>query len=313
VLRETLVALVSLDYDRSSYEVIVVDDGADKLTGTILGEFSGHGVEMVLESQDRCGAAVARNRGAHLAGGDLLLFVDDDMIVRPDHLRRHQQTRHRYGDVLVNGTWVFSPEVLRALRATPFGRFRIELEQRFQQQSIRTLLEDGCAEVRALSAFNLCLSREVFWDLGGFDQDFPFAGPEDQDFSLRARRAGWPLLLNTGIRCLHNDGCVTLHQYCAREERSAQGMPVLARKHPDEVGDIPYIRDNRPIEATDPPRLVIKKLVKAVLATRAVLPMLHRITAALEKLHLKEGMLRRLYSGLLGLHLFRGFRSAWIS
>lgn len=310
-LHDTLGALLALDYEHSRYEIIVVDDGADETTDGIVRRLRGQGVEISLQAQHQRGAASARNRGARLATGNLLLFIDDDLLVDPGHLQQHCETRDRHGDAIVNGAWEFAPNVLRSLRGTPFGRFRIDLERQFQQDAVCESAGDGCFKMALLGSWDLALRRDLFWELGGFDEEFPVAGAEDQDFSLRARAAGGLLLLDTGIRCLHNDNRINLRAYCAREERSAQTMPFLARKYPGEFGEVPYVRENRPISHGDPPRLVIKKLLKAVLASGPVLEALHRLTDLLEKAHLPARPLRRIYTTLLGLHLFRGFRRSW--
>jgi GT2 family glycosyltransferase len=310
-LRETLIALLALDYPARRYEVIVVDDGADAGTAGLLNRLGDHDINVRLESQRQRGAAAARNHGARVATGELLLFCDDDIVVRDDHLRRHCETRRGHGDSLVNGRWEFSPDTLAALLRTPFGRFRLELERRFQQEATGQPLDDGKLKVALVGSWNLALRRELFWNLGGFDEAFPVAGAEDQDLSLRARAAGCDLLLDPAIVCLHNDNRVDLRLYCAREERNARTMPILAQKYPREFGDAPYVRENRPISSGDPARLVAKKVLKRLLADRRVLTLLHRVTDLVETTGPPERVLHRLYTGLLGLHLFRGFRRTW--
>ena len=44
-----------------------------------------------------------------------------------------------------------------------------------------------------LGTWDLSLRRELFWEVGGFDQEYPVAGAEDQDFSWRAILAGLSL------------------------------------------------------------------------------------------------------------------------
>lgn len=312
-LREALTALLALDYDRDRYEVIVVDDGAEAITAEIVRELAGRGPALRLEAQEQRGAARARNRGARVASGELVVFCDDDILVEPSHLWLHLAARERHGDPVVNGAWEFTPAVMTALRTTTFGRYRIELERRFREDAGGEPLDGdpGCLRMPMLGSWNLALRRELFWELGGFDEQFPFAGAEDQDFSLRARAAGCLLLLDNRIRCLHNDNRVSLRSYCAREERSALTMPYLARKYPSEFGEVPYVRENRPISRGDSPRLVIKKLLKLFLARGPVLESLHRLTTLLETAHVPVRLLRRVYSTLLGLHLFRGFRRTW--
>jgi GT2 family glycosyltransferase len=310
-LRETLTALLALDYDRSRYELIVVDDGADDVTGEVLRGLRGGGVEITLDAQHQRGVATARNRGARLAQGELLLFCDDDIVVDRAHLHRQLSARERYGDPIVNGAWEFAPRTLSALEATPFGRFRIELERRFQEEAMGTVRDDGCVEMPMLGSWNLALRRELYWQIGGFDEEFPVAGAEDQDFSLRARAAGCLLLLDTDIRLMHNDNRLSLRSYCAREERNAQTMPFLARRWPEEFGIAPYVLENRPIRRGDSTRLAMKKLLKTVLATKPALAALHRLTSLLERVSAPDQLLRRFYTALLGLHLFRGFRGTW--
>lgn len=312
-LRETLAALLDLDYPRDRYEVIVIDDGGEPVTTPIIDDLRAKGLRVSLEAQEQLGAARARNRGARLAEGELLIFCDDDMIVEPSHLRSHLATRRRHGDVVVSGKWEFSPGVKKALEATAFGRYRIALEERFQAEAAGDPIDGdrSCLNMALLSAANLALRRELFWELGGFDETFPVAGAEDQDFSLRARAHDRSLILDTRIRCLHNDNRISLRSYCEREERSAKTMPVLARKYPSELNDTPYVRENKPLTAGDPPRLVAKKLVRQTLSASGILAALHRVTAALERVGAPEVALHRLYDGLLGLHLFRGFREAW--
>jgi AraC-like DNA-binding protein len=118
-------------------------------------------------------------------------------------------------------------------------------------------------------------------------------------------------LLDTGIRCLHNDNRLTLRAYCEREQRSAQTVPYLVRRHPAQFAGSTYVRENRPVRRGDPPRLVAKKLAKRTLAAGAVLDVLYRLIALLERAGLPERLLRRLYRALLGLNLFRGFRRTW--
>jgi GT2 family glycosyltransferase len=311
-LRATLAALVGLDYPTDRYEVIVIDDDAsDERTAKLVDAHRCGGVELSFATQSHRGAAAARNHGARLAGGDLLLFCDDDIVVDPNHLHAHLAARAAHSDALVNGAWEFTAAVHEALARTPFGRYRLELERKFQADATGRVLEGGCIEMAMLGSWDLSLPRKLFWDLGGFDERFPAAGAEDQDLSLRARAAGALLLLDPRIRCVHNDNRRDLASYCAREERSAQTMPVLARKFPAQFGRSAYVRENRPIERDDSLRLAIKKGSKWLLSRRPVLSGLHRATSLAERLDLPEPMLHRLYSGLLGLHLFRGFRRAW--
>src|ERR1700683_610480 len=337
ILRQTLTALVGVDFDPTRFELVVVDDALDPRTEGVVKALRPSTPTVTLVSQDRLGVvrarnvgethsdggltlvsherrgvARARNVGARHAAGDLLLFCDDDILVEPSHLVQHLATRNAHGDALIAGVSETSARAIATLSRTPFGRFRINIERGFRETSAFPHHADWCIEPPVLSAANLCLRRDLFLELGGFDDTFR-TGAEDHEFSLRARLAGHPLLLDPRIRCIHDDDWLTLADCCRREERNASGMPLLARRHPNEYMASAYVRENTPIAVGDPPSLMAKKLGKQVLASEPTLTWLRRLTEALGRLPVPERLLWRIYRVVLGLYLFRGFREAWTS
>src|SRR4249920_2701105 len=91
-LRLCLQAVVATDY--RPYECIVVDDGSTDGSRTIAAEFP-MPVRIVDISDGPRGPAYARNRGAELARGEILFFVDADVVLAPGALRR---VAHVFGE-----------------------------------------------------------------------------------------------------------------------------------------------------------------------------------------------------------------------
>ncbi len=273
-LQATLVALRALEHD--DHELIVVED------------------------TDGRGAAATRNEGARKARGEFLLFVDDDILVRPDHLARHLAVHARHPRALVNGEWEFTPEAIATLRATPFGRYRLALEQEFRRTTPGSVLADGCIALEAIPSQDLSLRRELFEELGGFDETFPAAGAEDREFSYRALAAGCTLLRDPSIRLLHNDDRVSLADFCRREERNAATFVVLARRYPDDAIARSYL------DAATGAKARVKALASRGPALRALMAS----ARLLERARAPKRVLARCYSMLAGLHIFRGVRSA---
>jgi glycosyltransferase involved in cell wall biosynthesis len=307
-LEATLDRLVKVDYPAEHLEVVVVDDGADDATRRVVERFAAGRPSFRYFAQHQQGAAAARNNGAREASGNVLIFLDDDMLVEPDHVRQHLATRARFGDCLVNGHWEFSEEALEAMAGSPFGEFRIWVENWVKEGIEKTPLEGSVVQPAGVTAANLSIERATFWELDGFDEGFPFAGCEDQDFSYRAEQAGHPFVYNPDIRLLHNDKRLNLRQFCARQQQGAATAVVLAAKHPDKFAGRPLITENTPITRADSPRLVVKKLVKRIAAFGPVLRVIHRVIDWMERRHPQSRALRRAYWGACGIYIFCGVR-----
>jgi GT2 family glycosyltransferase len=308
ILCETLSALLRLDVPKERLEVFVVDDGRDDASAAVVAALPSDGVRLEYQRPQGRGAAAARNHGARLARHGILLFVDDDIILRPDSLARYRRALESFAPCAVNARWEFAPELLRGLGSTPFGRYRIEVEKWVKTGLARAPLADRYLEVEGLTACNLALLRDDFWRLGGFDESFPHAGAEDQELSLRAKAAGLRLVLDDEHEVWHNDHRLTVREFCERQRRGALSAFCLAAKHPDTHAGRPLITENLPIRASDPPRVVLKKLAKRALSLPPFEAALFRLAALMERLAPNSRALRRLYWSLFGVAIFKGVR-----
>lgn len=304
-LATTLAAINAIDYPAEQWEVLVVDDGSGDDTANAVAAASPETRYLV---QPNRGAAAARNLGAREAKFDYLVFLDDDMIVRPDHLRRHAEAHARFGDCIVNGHWQFEAELLRHLESTPFGRFRLHTETWVKEGISHEAIDDRYSAPAAVTACNLSVAREHFWRVGGFDETFAAAGAEDQEFSVRARRAGLRFIYSREIALEHNDGRVTFRQFCRRQRQGAGSARVLASKHPQEFGQTPLMTENGRLRADDPLRVKVKKIAKRVLSSRVPLKGVHAVVDLAERFRPDGGLLQRAYGVTTGLYIYQGVR-----
>jgi glycosyltransferase involved in cell wall biosynthesis len=310
-LGRTISALVDQDYPADRYEVIVVDDGSGDSTPDVVAALQEtSGAKLIYLRQDNAGAATARNHGARAASGELLIFVDDDIVVERSHIRDHLRARGD-GDPLVNGHWEFPDELTEALEATPFGRFRLGVERWVKDGIVKVAVEEFLESPSAVTACNLSVRKDAFWQLGGFDEDFPFAGYEDQELSFRAVNAGRSLLYDRRIHLLHNDQRLTLGQFCERQRRGACTAVYLARRHPAEFAARPIITENGPLVRQDPIPVMAKKTLKRLMTWRPALRAIHAGVHGLEKLAPDSRLLQRAYWSLAGLHIFLGVRDGF--
>ena len=87
-LARALTAILASELPRDDYELIVVDDASSDSSSELAARYADTVVRLTMR---KSGAAYARNRGAELAQGEILAFVDADAMVRPDTLPRMLQ------------------------------------------------------------------------------------------------------------------------------------------------------------------------------------------------------------------------------
>lgn len=310
VLKTTARALAAMSY-RGDYEVIVVDDGSGKGTRTAIDQVRAECPTFPLQyiKQNNSGAARARNRGAQLAGGEIVVFLDDDMVVEEDHLDLHvshlADSRHKRA---VSGHWEFAPEIKKQLQQSSFGRFRLWLEDWNQNAVAMEPVGEELFRATMLAAFDLGIRRDDFLSLGGFDETFPSAGYEDQDFALRARRAGYEFIYDKKIVVYHLDQRTTIDSFSRRVSQGAFTAAIMARKYPEEFAGNPLIVDNSPIARDDGPRVFLKKIAKHLAGSPPGRACLRMWIAVVEVIAPRSKVMHAAYWKWCGIWIHRGVR-----
>jgi len=306
-LRQTLERVTAVEHPHDALEVVVVDNAGEPATEQVVAALGAGPVPVRYEYAPAGGAAAARNRGAAVASGRLLIFCDDDIIVEPSHVRRQLELQRLHPGCVGGGDWELGEAVRAQWATTPFGRYRLALQRSWREQSVGTRLDDHRLVVRTLAACNLAIERRRFLELGGFDERFPYAGAEDAEFSARARSDGCLLILDESVRLRHNDQHVSLAQFCERERRSAATRAVLYALQQDDPIARGFATVNGPISLRDPNALIAKKLVKRALAAPRLAGLMTAGLGALEPV-LSDHALARLYAAAVGVHIQQGFR-----
>jgi glycosyltransferase involved in cell wall biosynthesis len=154
------------------------------------------------------GAAAARNAGAARARGELLLFLDNDVIVTRANLLRVLELHGQYPSSAFNFYWIYPPDLLQQLPAHKFGRFML-LELIFSNTSrLRTEEKTGHGPfipVRALASYFLSISRADFRLAGGYEERIPKAGVEDMILSKKMSEKGIAMYLSSSDVVFHNE------------------------------------------------------------------------------------------------------------
>ena len=293
-------------------ELIVVDDGSDDDTEAVVRQYNGCFPRLRYLYQENGGAGKARNNGARNAGGDLLLFTDDDILVAPDHLEMHLAAHSEFpGGTIVSGHWEMAPRAVELLSTTPFGRFRLEIEQWYRQTGMSLEpLSNGRFRPSGLVSWNFSLSAKLFERLGGFNELIANAGLEDQELSLRAQKAGFTLVYDQNIRLLQNEVFVTLDSFCERRRRAGYDTVYAAVANPEGFASREMISANLPPRPGDSPAQLARKVARSALARPLGERALRLTIAILERLAPDAKALKKAYWVLAGSYIMRGVRQA---
>ncbi len=106
-LQRVLEALSRQTLDERQFEVVVVSDGCTDGTDEYLASTTP--LSVVHGRQDNAGPGAARNHGVRLAGGRLILFLDDDVIATPTLVERHLQAHGDSTSTVVIGPMLNAP------------------------------------------------------------------------------------------------------------------------------------------------------------------------------------------------------------
>ena len=201
---------------KEDYEIIVVDDGSTDGTSKIAKEFN---VRYMFQANQ--GPATARNRGADTTRGDIILFTDSDC--EPDHNWLQEMT-NPFSDpdvVGVKGAYKTKQTGLSARFA------QAEFEDRYD-----LLLRHSSIDM--IDTYSAAFRKNVFMDMGGFDEHFPVANNEDTDLSYRLAAAGHKLVFNPKAFVYHTHPD-TLVRYLKVKFWRGYWRMVVYRRHPDKA------------------------------------------------------------------------------
>ena len=228
-LRQTLEALEADASDLAgACEVVVVDDGSgDGRTPALVREFSGRLPLVDASSPENIGRARARNRGWRAAGGESILFLDDDIRLRPGALQAHLRAQESR-EAAWMGVVLTAPDISDSI-----------LFDYLDSRGTGKLLAGQHPPARYLLTQNVSIPRSALEEIGGFDEDFGSYGFEDMDLAFRledaARLPMRYLDAAVGEHVHHH----TLGEYLEKKRLCGEStLPRIAELHPNRVPEM---------------------------------------------------------------------------
>ena len=221
--------------------IILVDDGSDKETADYLRQFSAEYDCQFIRNQEAKGYTLAANQGLRASSADFAVLLNSDTVVTPQWLDRmitcadsdpeigmvgplsNTASWQSIPKIESNGDWADNPlphnlsiDEMASLVATNSGRVY--------------------PEMKFLNGFCLLIRRALIKKIGVFDEKVFGAGyGEENDYCLRARKAGWKLALADDTYIYHAQS--KSYSSERRKALSDRAGKALVEKHGSEIVD----------------------------------------------------------------------------
>jgi serine acetyltransferase/GT2 family glycosyltransferase len=285
--------------DKSTFEVIVVDDGSKVDPRPGLPSFEGR-LALHVERQENGGAARARQKGAELARGEILVFLDDDMQIGPGFVAAHLAAHKEHARSAVLGRL----RALASIDSMPlFERYYARMLDRLAEQSneVGARGDEGLPGPKLYTG-NMSIPRALFFEAGGFDPQFRLL--EDVELGIRLERVGGRIFFSSEAEAVHGSDHVSTARWLDRSLRDGVYATKVAHKHPDYAAASPFWHVSK-----------INPLSKPILALSMALPGVGEVIArtgmgALEAAD-KVGLAKVAVKGttlVYGIQFYRGVR-----
>ncbi len=210
------------------FEVLIVDDGGDaslRMEGLNRLALDRRVYGVVCHVQENAGPAVARNRMIDEARGGIILFLNDDVTLEPNHLAAHL-ARHQFNpDVYV---------VVRGItRWAPLGRDNAVMRYLRRRLFVYEFdLPPGDEHIVYFHTCDLSLKRDLL-RRHRFDERFPTASFEDSELGYRLSKEGNLRLILANDAVSHHHHDYTGLDLIRRARVNGRSAALFIKKYPE--------------------------------------------------------------------------------
>jgi GT2 family glycosyltransferase len=201
------------------FEVILVDDGSTDRSRTIASTFPCR----IVSTSGRVGPAKARNVGAREARGDVLFFIDSDVMLSPDGLETLAAA--------------FEADEVDAVCGVQTAEMRHHnLASQYKNLWMRWTYLRHTGQVPLFYTTAAAIRRDVFERVGGFDEGYETPNVEDTAFGQRLARDGFRVHVLAPLEVEHVKH-YSLWGLLKTDFMRAVSLTRLKLRHPTDLGD----------------------------------------------------------------------------
>jgi glycosyltransferase involved in cell wall biosynthesis len=251
------------------------------------------------------GPAAARNTGFRQAQGEVVIFIDDDIIAPGDLIESHVQAHRRHpGSVICGRCPLIEPSP-----STPLFEFISSLGQDPGKEA-----EADFIRIPVIASGQISVERAMFdVEQAVYRDDLATPAAEEFELSLRLQKRDIAIFLATRIVALH-DHPIAIDSLCRQQYKHAVGCAEAAVKYPatraiKELDNI--INLNRGSARLDSRPAALKLTLKRCVALRPMRTMLLNTAKLLERVTPRDAWLAPFYRATIGAYFYAGVRDGF--
>jgi GT2 family glycosyltransferase len=218
ILEKTLGCIKSVN-NIKDLEVVIVNDSDTNLDV----DLSLFPTSFQMLQNPGSGVAAAKNFGASKAMNEWLIFMDDDILVKPSTFE-NLPAYYEHKNWCSNINWVYPDFIINQRNFNPFVRYL----NKYQFDSLKGWSNNPdwndhkIFRVQSVSSQFLVIHKSEFEAVGGYNERFPLAGFEDHDMSVRLDNLGAEMFLDPTNVVYHNEeDRIVLENWLERKRRGA--------------------------------------------------------------------------------------------
>ncbi len=223
LLNMVLNSLVSQNYDKKKCEIIIINDGSSDGTEKFIKNFIKKSkIKIKYFKQGNKGPAAARNLGIKKSVGELIIFLDDDVVPSKNFLVEHTKLHKERDDIAVLGytIWGENMFVTDFMKTDPIFHYK-------------KLKDKSICSFGNFFTCNLSIKRNWLKD-DLFDEKFSpsVIGKEDIELGYRLQKKGLKIIFNKDAVAYHYH-YLDEEDFMERTERMGELDILLHNKYPE--------------------------------------------------------------------------------
>ncbi len=192
-LKSLLESILINGYDKNTYEVIVIENGNKEVCSELCSLFFTQlNIKYIFQKTEGFSAAEARNIGISNCNGNVVIFFDDDVVLKPNCIKEHLLYHYKNGN----------PKIVFGFRNNILNDKKISSKIGSIEEDDRIKLGLELTDKNKLWYYAYTCNLSIDFSNGKeyFDNAFKKWGNEDQEFAYRLSNKQFDVII--GKNCL---------------------------------------------------------------------------------------------------------------